>query len=121
MAPTVVISDTSVIVDLERGAMYDWTLMCELLANQQPWWTPGTRNGYHMMTFGWTVGELVRRVSGRSLGTFFREEVAAPAIQRCCPKEIFRVRPETSDPDRTLPKAGLPAPAGRHVAQGSGE
>jgi CubicO group peptidase (beta-lactamase class C family) len=65
-------------VDLERGAMYDWTLMCELLANQEPWWTPGTRNGYHMMTFGWTVGELVRRVSGRSLGTFFREEVAAP-------------------------------------------
>ena len=65
-------------VELEPGSMYDWTLMCELLANQEPWWTPGTRNGYHMITFGWTVGELVRRVSGRSLGTFFREEVAAP-------------------------------------------
>jgi CubicO group peptidase (beta-lactamase class C family) len=63
---------------LEPGAMYDWDLMCDLLARQEPWWAPGTRNGYHMITFGWTVGELVRRVSGRSLGTFFREEVAAP-------------------------------------------
>ena len=64
--------------ELQPGAMYDWDLMCDLLARQEPWWTPGTRNGYHMITFGWTVGELVRRVSGRSLGTFFREEVAAP-------------------------------------------
>jgi CubicO group peptidase (beta-lactamase class C family) len=64
--------------ELEPGAMYDWDLMCDLLARQEPWWAPGTRNGYHMITFGWTVGELVRRVSGRPLGTFFREEVAAP-------------------------------------------
>jgi CubicO group peptidase (beta-lactamase class C family) len=63
---------------LEPGAMYDWDHMCDLLARQEPWWTPGTRNGYHMITFGWTVGELVRRVSGRSLGAFFREEVAQP-------------------------------------------
>jgi CubicO group peptidase (beta-lactamase class C family) len=64
--------------ELEPGAMYDWEHMCDLLARQPPWWEPGTRNGYHMITFGWTVGELVRRVSGRSLGTFFREEVAQP-------------------------------------------
>jgi CubicO group peptidase (beta-lactamase class C family) len=64
--------------ELEPGAMYDWDHMCDLLARQEPWWVPGTRNGYHMITFGWTVGELVRRVSGRSLGTFFREEVAQP-------------------------------------------
>jgi CubicO group peptidase (beta-lactamase class C family) len=63
---------------LEPGAMYDWDQMCDLLARQEPWWVPGTRNGYHMITFGWTVGELVRRVSGRSLGTFFRDEVAQP-------------------------------------------
>jgi CubicO group peptidase (beta-lactamase class C family) len=64
--------------ELPPGAMYDWDLMCDLLARQEPWWVPGTRNGYHMITFGWTVGELVRRVSGRSLGTFFRDEVAGP-------------------------------------------
>ena len=52
--------------------------MVERLAAEQPFWEPGTRNGYHMITFGWVVGELVRRVSGRSLGTFFREEVAEP-------------------------------------------
>ena len=44
----------------------------------EPWWKPGIRNGYHMISFGWTVGELVRRVSGKSLGTFFREEFAEP-------------------------------------------
>src|SRR3954447_4000527 len=64
--------------ELKAGGMYDWDYMCDQLAHQRPWWTPGTRNGYHLITFGWTVGELVRRVSGRSLGTFFREEVAGP-------------------------------------------
>ena len=63
---------------LPERACTDWDLMCERLAAEAPWWEPGTRNGYHMITFGWTVGELVRRVSGRSLGTFFAEEVAGP-------------------------------------------
>jgi CubicO group peptidase (beta-lactamase class C family) len=52
--------------------------MCERLAAEEPFWKPGIRNGYHMINFGWTVGELVRRVSGKSLGTFFRENVAEP-------------------------------------------
>lgn len=56
----------------------DWEYMVERLAAEEPWWKPGIRNGYHMLTFGWTVGELVRRVSGRSLGTFFQQEVAKP-------------------------------------------
>jgi CubicO group peptidase (beta-lactamase class C family) len=64
---------------VDPGGMYDWSYMCDLLEKQEPWWKPGTRNGYHMITFGWTVGELVRRVDGRSLGTFFREEIAQPA------------------------------------------
>lgn len=61
----------------ENGAL-DWEYMCERLAAEEPFWEPGTRNGYHMSTFGWTAGELVRRVSGRSLGTFLREAVAGP-------------------------------------------
>lgn len=63
---------------LPPGAFYDWQLMTAALAAQTPWWEPGTRNGYHAYTFGWLVGEVVRRVSGRSLGTFFRDEVARP-------------------------------------------
>ena len=63
---------------VKPGGVYDFDYMCELLADEEPFWKPGIRNGYHMINFGWTVGELVRRVSGRSLGTFFREEVAEP-------------------------------------------
>ena len=43
-----------------------------------PWWTPGEKHGYHAMTYGFLVGELVRRISGQSLGTYFREHVAGP-------------------------------------------
>ncbi len=63
---------------LPAGACCDWDHMVTALAAEAPWWEPGTRNGYHMLTFGWTVGELVRRVSGRSLGTFFAEEISGP-------------------------------------------
>ena len=48
------------------------------LAAQAPIWEPGTRHGYHGLTYGWLVGELVHRVSGKSLGEFFRTEVARP-------------------------------------------
>jgi len=51
---------------------------CRRLAAQSPRWTPGDGSGYHSETQGWLLGELVRRTDGRSLGTFFREEVAEP-------------------------------------------
>jgi CubicO group peptidase (beta-lactamase class C family) len=63
---------------VKPGGVYEWDYMVELLAGEEPFWKPGTRNGYHMINFGWTVGEIVRRVSGRSLGTFFRDEIAGP-------------------------------------------
>ena len=63
---------------LPLGAFYDWELMTAALAAETPFWAPGTRNGYHGLTFGFLVGEVVRRVSGRSFGRFFREEVAGP-------------------------------------------
>jgi CubicO group peptidase (beta-lactamase class C family) len=63
---------------VKRNGIYDWTYMVERLAAEEPFWEPGTRNGYHGLTFGWTVGEIVRRVSGKSLGAFFRDEVAGP-------------------------------------------
>ncbi len=57
---------------------YEWDYMTARLAEEEPFWVPGTRNGYHGFTFGWTVGEMVRRAGGRSLGTFFQEEIAKP-------------------------------------------
>jgi CubicO group peptidase (beta-lactamase class C family) len=64
--------------ELAPGELYDWDRMVSRLEAEEPFWEPGTRHGYHMINFGWTVGELVRRASGRSLGTFFREAVAEP-------------------------------------------
>lgn len=58
--------------------LYDWDRIVTQLAGQAPWWEPGTASGYHAMTQGYLQGELVRRVDGRSIGTFFREEVAEP-------------------------------------------
>jgi CubicO group peptidase (beta-lactamase class C family) len=63
---------------LPAGGAANWTLMCDALAAQAPWWEPGSEHGYHAMTYGWLVGELVRRVSGRSIGAYFRDEVAGP-------------------------------------------
>ena len=58
--------------------LYDWDGVCERLAAQTPWWTPGDGSGYHAVTQGFLQGEIVRRVDGRSVGRFFRDEVAAP-------------------------------------------
>jgi len=63
---------------VKPGGFLDWDYMISRMEDEAPWWEPGTRNGYHMINFGWTVGELVRRVSGKSLGDFFRDEVAGP-------------------------------------------
>ncbi len=57
---------------------YDWDYAVSLLAAQKPWWEPGQHCGYHAITFGHLIGELVRRITGKSPGTFFREEVAGP-------------------------------------------
>jgi CubicO group peptidase (beta-lactamase class C family) len=63
---------------LDDSAIYDWDLVAGALAAEEPWWRPGSAHGYHVNTFGFLAGELVRRVSGRSVGTFFRHEVAEP-------------------------------------------
>jgi len=58
--------------------LYDLPKITSRLARQEPWWEPGTRSGYHSITFGPLIGEVVRRVTGKSLGRFFAEEVAGP-------------------------------------------
>ncbi len=58
--------------------LYDWEKATELLARQAPWWVPGEASAYHAITQGFLVGEVVRRISGRSLGRFLAEELAGP-------------------------------------------
>lgn len=58
--------------------LYDWEKITDLLAAQAPWWEPGTQSGYHAITQGYLIGEIVRRVTGATLGAVFREEIARP-------------------------------------------
>ncbi|MFI2236971.1 serine hydrolase domain-containing protein [Streptomyces chrestomyceticus] len=58
--------------------VYDWEKTCAVLAATEPWWEPGTAQGYHAVSFGFLVGEVVRRITGVSLGTFLRTEITEP-------------------------------------------
>jgi CubicO group peptidase (beta-lactamase class C family) len=93
-----------------------WDPVCEALARQAPAWPPGTAHGYHATTFGWLVGEVVRRVSGRRIGQFLAEEVTGPLGARAWiglpeaeePKVarlVSALDPETSP---AVPSAGGP-------------
>lgn len=61
-----------------KDDLYDWEKVTSLLAAQAPFWEPGTAPGYHALTQGYLVGEVVRRITGKSVGTVFREEIAGP-------------------------------------------
>lgn len=58
--------------------MYDWELSTSRLAEQAPWWEPGTASGYHAQNQGQLLGEIVRRVTGKSLKQYVADEIAAP-------------------------------------------
>src|SRR5829696_5862815 len=58
--------------------LYDWEKMCAIIADSEPWWEPGTRIGYHAITWGYIVGEIVRRATGKPISEALREEVAEP-------------------------------------------
>jgi CubicO group peptidase (beta-lactamase class C family) len=63
---------------IEAEDLYDWDKACGVLAAQAPWWEPGAFSAYHAVTQGYLEGEIVRRVTDRTIGTFFREEIADP-------------------------------------------
>jgi CubicO group peptidase (beta-lactamase class C family) len=63
---------------LPAEALFDWSAMTAALAESAPWWTPGSRHGYHAITYGHLAGEVIRRVDGRSVGAFLRDEVTGP-------------------------------------------
>ena len=93
---------------LRAGAYNDHAYMASQLAKQAPFWKPGSRVGYHPITFGYLLGELVRRVDGRTLGQMFKEDFAVPldldlyiglpasAFSRVAP--ISAYRPVAGDP-----------------------
>ena len=56
----------------------DWEKMCAIIADSEPWWEPGTRIGYHAITWGYIVGEIIRRASRKPISQALREEVASP-------------------------------------------
>lgn len=63
---------------LTDDEFYVWDNVVNALARQAPWWVPGTQSGYHAITQGHLIGEVVRRVTGQSIGEFFRREIAEP-------------------------------------------
>ena len=94
----------------------DWERVCAFIAAQEPWWMPGTKTGYHALTFGFVVGELVRRATGRTLASVLREEVAAPlevgdelnfGVPRHLLGRVARAGPEGAEPPRPAPGSPL--------------
>ena len=77
-----VMSHSSGVSGLEQPAvvedLYDWPTATSRMAAQAPWWAPGTASGYHALNYGHLVGEVVRRVSGKTLKQFVAEESAGP-------------------------------------------
>jgi CubicO group peptidase (beta-lactamase class C family) len=63
---------------LPPEAMFDWERMTGALAAQEPWWVPDQDHGYHAVTFGWLIGEVIRRASGKTVGAYLRDEIAGP-------------------------------------------
>jgi CubicO group peptidase (beta-lactamase class C family) len=63
---------------LDPGAFYDWDHMVKVLEAEEPFWRPGSAHGYHGLTFGFLVGEVIRRVAGQRVGEFLRAEVTEP-------------------------------------------
>src|SRR5207237_9811198 len=63
---------------LRPDAMLDWPAMTAALAEQEPWWEPGTAHGYHVNTFGFLAGEVIRRVTGTTVGQHLRTQIAGP-------------------------------------------
>lgn len=63
---------------VKAGGYVDWEYIIKFIENQKPSFKPGTSYGYQAITFGWLIGEIVRRVTGKSLGTYIKDEIAGP-------------------------------------------
>ena len=63
---------------IPMGSWQNWDIFTQALAEQEPFGEPGSSQGYHAVTYGWLVGEIIKRVDGRDVGTFFKEEISDP-------------------------------------------
>jgi CubicO group peptidase (beta-lactamase class C family) len=93
---------------IAKEDLYDWEKVTSLLAAQEPFWEAGTAAGYHAVTQGYLVGEVVRRIAGKSLGTVFREEIAAPL------GADFHIGLPATEDDRVADL--IPPPAGASIS-----
>ena len=91
--------------------VHDWDHMVGALERQAPMWTPGESMGYHAITYGWLVGEVIRRIDGRTCGEFVRDEIAEPLGV-----DFFIGLPESEDA-RTADL--LPAPGAGPIGGGT--
>jgi CubicO group peptidase (beta-lactamase class C family) len=105
---------------IPSGGLYDWKFMTEALAAEKPWWEPGAKHGYHALTYGHLVGEVVRRIDGRTLGAYFREELAeplgldfwigtGPELDARVADMIRRCRHRPVSPTRSRPPRAIPS------------
>jgi CubicO group peptidase (beta-lactamase class C family) len=94
--------------------LYDWDKSTALLAEQAPWWEPGTASGYHALNYGHLIGEVIRRITGQRLGEFFAAHIAGPLGADfhigVPPEELHRVAnvvppPAPTDPPPLDPKS----------------
>ncbi len=106
--------------------IYDWETSTTMLAEQEPWWEPGTASGYHALNQGHLIGEVIRRIDGRMLGHFFAQEIAGPLdadfhigldpsefhrVSNVIPPPPFPIDMTTLDPDSVVVKTFTgPAP-----------
>lgn len=115
--------------DITPADLGDWDRVCAFIADQRPWWQPGEATGYHALTFGFVLGEFVRRATGRTLASALREQVTAPLgigdelffgvpyrllprVARQGPEGAEPPRPEPGSPlDRAIPPAVQPTAA----------
>ena len=96
---------------VEVDDLYDWDRSTSMLAAQAPWWEPGTASGYHLLSQGHLVGEVVRRITGITIGQFFAKEIAGPL------EADFHIGLDASHDARVSPLSSprslkLPPPAG---------
>jgi CubicO group peptidase (beta-lactamase class C family) len=90
---------------LKPEDLYNWQTMTDALAAEEPWWEPGTRHGYHALTFGYLVGEVIRRITGKSVGHYFKDEIASPL------KIDAHIGLDARDDGRVADMIGAPPPA----------
>lgn len=97
----------------------DWESCCAKLARQAPAWKPGTTTSYHAMTYGWLIGEIVRRTSGRSIGRFVHDEIAEPLdadLHVGLPESLDARAAEMIGPKRMIDMASLALPDAARMA-----